>query len=291
MSNINIFCFGFGQVAKNLINKIRMEKINFNLSITSTNKNFKNNIDDFYFENFFFDNELYDDKLLTKLKKADYILVSIPPVNGIDLVIKNFSKILNNCNAKWITYLSATSVYGDYDGEWVNEKSITKPTSQNGVARLSAEKSWLSLGKDQNFPLQIFRMSGIYSKENNILIRLKSGKVNLINKQNHFFSRIHVEDIANILFQSFSIFKPGEIYNISDDKPSSSQEVILYGVKLLEMHKPKTIEVKDIESKMLRSFYKDSKKICNKKMKKFFKYNLKFPSYTEGLNYIRDHFI
>ena len=291
MSNINIFCFGFGQVAKNLINKIRMEKINFNLSITSTNKNFKNNIDDFYFENFFFDNEFYDDKLLTKLKKADYILVSIPPVNGIDLVIKNFSKILNNCNAKWITYLSATSVYGDYDGEWGNEKSITKPTSQNGVARLSAEKSWLSLGKDQNFPLQIFRMSGIYSKENNILIRLKSGKVNLINKQNHFFSRIHVEDIANILFQSFSIFKPGEIYNISDDKPSSSQEVILYGVKLLEMYKPKTIEVKDIESKMLRSFYKDSKKICNKKMKKFFKYNLKFPSYTEGLNYIRDHFI
>ena len=291
MSNINIFCFGFGQVAKNLINKIRMEKINFNLSITSTNKNFKNNIDDFYFENFFFDNELYDDKLLTKLKKADYILVSIPPVNGIDLVIKNFSKILNNCNAKWITYLSATSVYGDYDGEWVNEKSITKPTSQNGVARLSAEKSWLSLGKDQNFPLQIFRMSGIYSKENNILIRLKSGKVNLINKQNHFFSRIHVEDIANILFESFSIFKPGEIYNISDDKPSSSQEVILYGVKLLEMYKPKTIEVKDIESKMLRSFYKDSKKICNKKMKKFFKYNLKFPTYTEGLNYIRDHFI
>ena len=291
MSNINIFCFGFGQVAKNLINKIRMEKINFNLSITSTNKNFKNNIDDFYFENFFFDNELYDDKLLTKLKKADYILVSIPPVNGIDLVIKNFSKILKNCNAKWITYLSATSVYGDYDGEWVNEKSITKPTSQNGVARLSAEKSWLSLGKDQNFPLQIFRMSGIYSKENNILIRLKSGKVNLINKQNHFFSRIHVEDIANILFESFSIFKPGEIYNISDDKPSSSQEVILYGVKLLEMYKPKTIEVKDIESKMLRSFYKDSKKICNKKMKKFFKYNLKFPTYTEGLNYIRDHFI
>ena len=291
MSNINIFCFGFGQVAKNLINKIRMEKINFNLSITSTNKNFKNNIDDFYFENFFFDNQPYDDKLLTKLKKADYILVSIPPVNGIDLVIKNFSKILNNCNAKWITYLSATSVYGDYDGEWVNEKSITKPTSQNGVARLSAEKSWLSLGKDQNFPLQIFRMSGIYSKENNILIRLKSGKVNLINKQNHFFSRIHVEDIANILFESFSIFKPGEIYNISDDKPSSSQEVILYGVKLLEMYKPKTIEVKDIESKMLRSFYKDSKKICNKKMKKFFKYNLKFPTYTEGLNYIRDHFI
>ena len=37
---------------------------------------------------------------------------------------------------------------------------------------------------------------------------------------------------------------------------------------------------------MLRNFYKDSKKVDNKKMKTFFKYNLKFPTYEEGLDYI-----
>jgi len=291
VNNINIFCFGFGEVAKNFINKIRSENSKINLSTTSTSKTCKKSINGFDYESYFFNNESYDENLVRKLKEADYILVSIPPINGIDLVIKNFSKTIKNCKAKWITYLSTTSVYGDHKGEWVNEESITRPTFQNGIARLVAENSWLALREDKNFPIQIFRLSGIYSNKRNILVRLKLGNVNLINKKNHFFSRIHVEDIAGILFQSLSSFKPGEIYNISDDKPSSSEEVTLYGAKLLNINKPKMIEVKDIESEMLKNFYKDSKKINNKKTKSFFNYNLKFPTYVEGLSYIRNNFI
>ena len=291
MNNINVFCFGFGEVAKNFINKIRSENSKINLLITSTSKTCKKNINGFDYENNFFNSESDDDNLVRKLKEADHILVSIPPINGIDLVIKNFSKTIKDCKVKWITYLSATSVYGDHKGEWVNEESITKPTSQNGIARLVAENSWLTLGENKNFPIQIFRLSGIYSNKNNILARLKSGNVNLINKKDHFFSRIHVEDIVGILFQSLSSFKPGEIYNISDDKPSSSEEVTIYAAKLLNMNKPKMIEVKDIESEMLKNFYKDSKKVNNKKMKSFFNYNLKFPTYVEGLSYIRDNLI
>jgi len=140
-------------------------------------------------------------------------------------------------------------------------------------------------------PFQIFRLSGIYSDQRNILARLKSGNTNIINKKNHFFSRIHVEDIANVLFKSLSNFKSSEIYNISDDKPSSSKEVMLYGVKLLNVNTPKSIEIKDIESEMLKNFYKESKKVSNKKMKSFFDYNLKYPSYVEGLNYIRNNIL
>ena len=134
-------------------------------------------------------------------------------------------------------------------------------------------------------------MSGIYSERRNILVKLKSGKANIINKKNHFFSRIHVEDIANVLFKSLINFKSSEIYNISDDKPSSSEEIILYGVKILNIEKPKSIEVKEIESEMLKNFYNESKKVSNKKMKSFFNYKLKFPTYVEGLNYIRNHLI
>jgi len=291
VKNINIFCFGFGQVAKSFINKIRTENFKLNLSITSTSKTCVKIFESFNYENYFFNNELYDENLIKKLKDADYILVSIPPVNGIDIVIKNFSKTLKNCKAKWITYLSTTSVYGNHNGKWVDEDSITKPTSSNGIARLAAEKSWLSLSVEKSLPLQIFRLSGIYSSKSNVLVRLKSGKVNLINKQNHFFSRIHVEDIAEILLKSLSSFKQGEIYNISDDKPSSSEKVTLYGVKLLNINKPKMIDVKDIESGMLKNFYKDSKKISNKKMKNFFNYSLKFPTYVEGLSYIKNNLI
>jgi len=291
MNNVNIFCFGFGQVAKKSINKIKLENLKINLSATSTSKTCQKSIYGLNYENYFFNDEFYDNKLVRKLKEADHILVSIPPVKNVDLVIKNFSKIIEDCSPKWITYLSATSVYGDHKGEWVNEKSTTKPTSSNGVARLAAEKSWLSLAINKNLPVQIFRLSGIYSNESNILIRLKSGNVKLINKPNNFFSRIHVEDIANILFKSLSNFKIGEIYNISDNKPSSSEEVTLYGTKLLNIDKPKIIEIEEIESEMLKNFYKDSKKVNNQKMKSFFNYNLKFPTYIEGLIHIRDNLI
>ena len=291
MSNLNIFCFGFGQVAKTFIQKLKLENFNINLSATSRKKTHTLKFNNINYTSFQFEGDDYDIELIKNLEKSDHILVSIPPREGTDLVIKNFSNIIENCNAKWITYLSATSVYGDHKGEWVNEESKTKPITSNGIDRLSAEKLWLSLNLNKKIPLQIFRLSGIYSNESNILARLKSGKAKIVNKKNNFFSRIHVEDIANILFESLSKFKPGEIYNISDDKPSSSEEVTLYGVKLLNMDKPKIIELKDIESEMLKNFYKDSKKVSNKKMKSFFEYDLKFPSYIEGLNYIRNNLI
>ena len=291
MSNLNIFCFGFGQVAKTFIQKLKLENFNINLSATSRKKTHTLKFNNINYTSFQFEGDDYDIELIKNLEKSDHILVSIPPREGTDLVIKNFSNIIENCNAKWITYLSATSVYGDHKGEWVNEESKTKPITSNGIDRLSAEKLWLSLNLNKKIPLQIFRLSGIYSNESNILVRLKSGKAKIVNRKNNFFSRIHVEDIANILFESLSKFKPGEIYNISDDKPSSSEEVTLYGVKLLNMDKPKIIELKDIESEMLKNFYKDSKKVSNKKMKSFFEYDLKFPSYIEGLNYIRNNFI
>jgi len=99
----------------------------------------------------------------------------------------------------------------------------------------------MTLANKFDLPLQIFRLSGIYSNKYNILKRLKIGDAKIINKKNHFFSRVHVEDIANILFSSLNNFKKKEIYNISDDKPASAEEVAMYGVKLLGIGKPRMI--------------------------------------------------
>ena len=291
MKKINIFCFGFGQVAKNFIKKINTEKFNINLSVTTTEESKTKQFNGIKYNNFIFKDEVFDNSLIENLKNSDHILISIPPINGKDIVIKYFKEVIKECNPKWITYLSATSVYGDHKGQWVNEKSKTNPMSAGGIDRLAVEKLWMKFATNSKLPFQIFRLSGIYSNQKNILVRLKSGNVKLINKKNQFFSRIHVEDIANVLFKSLLNFKSGEIYNISDDKPSSSEEVALYGVKLLNVDIPKVIEIKDIESEMLKNFYKDSKKVSNKKMKSFFDYKLKFPTYVEGLNYIRNNLV
>ena len=134
-------------------------------------------------------------------------------------------------------------------------------------------------------------MSGIYSNQKNILARLKTGDAKIINKKNQFFSRIHVEDIANVLFKSLQNFKSKEIYNVSDDKPTSPEELILYGSRLLNIEKPKAVDLSSVESEMIKNFYKDSKKISNKKMKSFFNYKLKYPTYVEGLNHIHNNTI
>ena len=292
MSKQKLFCFGFGQVAKSFINKLIDEKKDFDLSVTSRQETHKIEINNIKIKSYQFSNDKFDCSIIKKLEEAEYILVSIPPIGGKDIVARYLDrnqKKITNC--KWITYLSATSVYGDHKGDWVNENSTTKPTSVNGISRLKAEETWKSLSKKNNYPLQIFRLAGIYSNQLNILKRLQTESVQIVDKKNHFFSRIHVEDIANILFKSLSNFKNNEIYNICDDKPASQSEVAAYGARLLKLEKPNPIKLEEVNSEMLQNFYKDSKKVDNKKMKSFFKYDLKYPTYEEGLNYIFDNCI
>jgi nucleoside-diphosphate-sugar epimerase len=291
MKEVNIFCFGFGQVAKNFIKKINTKNIKINLTVTSRETTNKGVFDGIEYYSFQFSQDSFDKNLIKNLESSNYILVSIAPISGEDIVIKNFQNIFDGKKIKWLTYLSATSVYGDHRGEWVDEKSKTNPTSSTGIQRLKAERSWMELAEDKKLPVQIFRLSGIYSNENNVLKRLKSGDARIIKKENQFFSRIHVDDISEVLFKSLEQFKAKEIYNISDDRPASSEEVILFGSKLLNLEPPAVIELKFLENEMTRNFYKDSKKVNNKKMKEIFDYKLKYSTYVEGLTDIYNNSI
>ena len=72
---------------------------------------------------------------------------------------------------------------------------------------------------ENNLPLQIFRLSGIYSLQNNILHRLISGQAKIVKKENHFFSRVHVEDIANLLFRSMKSHTLSQLHYYSGERP------------------------------------------------------------------------
>ena len=60
---------------------------------------------------------------MNELSSSNKVLVSIPPNNKIDVVLTNFDKIFKKNSFNWVTYLSATSVYGDKKGKWVDEES------------------------------------------------------------------------------------------------------------------------------------------------------------------------
>ena len=143
MKTKNIICFGFGQVAKNFIKKLNNKNIPLKLTTTSREESRNKKFENISYESFQFTEEVFDKNLISRFKEADHILLSIAPISGTDIVIKNLKDYFKSSKFKWITYLSATSVYGDHSGGWVNEKSETKPTSSNGVERLKVEKEWM----------------------------------------------------------------------------------------------------------------------------------------------------
>ena len=120
---IKFFFFGFGQTAKYLVKELVKSKKKFIFNATNTTKSKILSFDNRKFNSFKFKDDNYDKKLLKELQNSDYILVSIPPQKKQDLVLKKFSKFLINSNFEKLIYLSATSVYGDHTGRWVNENS------------------------------------------------------------------------------------------------------------------------------------------------------------------------
>ena len=289
MKKIKLFCFGFGQVGKYFVKSLLNKKIELELVTTNTKKTASHEFKNLKFKSFFFSGKDYDPDLIEELNSSNKVLISIPPKNQDDLVLKIFKSFFLENNFDWVTYLSATNVYGNKDGNWVDESSKTEPSSLRGVARLNAENNWLKYYKKFELPVQILRLSGIYSLENNIIKRLQQGTLQVVERKGHFFSRIHVEDVAEILTMSLTKFKAGEIFNISDNCPAPNDVVAQYASDLTSIMLPKKIYPNDLEGKMLKDFYKDSKKVSNKKMKLFFNYSLKYPTFKEGLEMIQKH--
>ena len=289
MKNINIFCFGFGQVAKTFIKKINAEKYNILLSTTSRKETTKQKFEQINYTSYKFDGESFDPEITEKITKSEYILVSIPPKGGTDLVFKTFSKIIENSKVKWITYLSATSVYGDHNGDWVTEESDTKAKSLNGLNRINAERLWMSSCLNKNLPLQIFRLSGIYSKKNNILERLKLGNLKIINKKNQFFSRIHVDDIAGSVLFLINLFFQGRtpsVVNIADNLPANNLDVLNFAAKIAKKSLPSTVPFEIAQktmSPMALSFWQENRKVDNELLCKKLGYSLIYPDFRSGL--------
>ena len=282
MHEINLFCFGFGQVAKAFINNLLKNKIKINLITTSREKTGEYNYLNLKYINFNFHEKIFDKNLLREIKKYNHILISTPPINSKDLfleLLKSNNNLLNE--SKWITYLSSTSVYGDHNGAWVDEQSQLVPSSEKGKIRLEIENRWKILSKD--YPIQIFRLAGIYSKENNLITRIKKNNSRIIKKKNHKFSRVHLEDVSGFLFRSLENLKPGEIYNIADDKPISNEEVLGEILNKYMLKSPMLVDYNDLEDSTLKEFYLSSKKVKNNKAKNFFNYELIYPTIREGL--------
>ena len=284
MKKDKFFFFGFGQTAKYFVNNLKQSKKKFIFDATNTKKtNFKT-FGKKKFKSFKFKDNFFDKKLIEKLNQADYILISIPPKKKRDLVLKSFGKILKKSKFKKIIYLSATSVYGNHNGKWVNENSKLKGRTRLGLGRKIVEDTWIKFRKLNNLNINILRVSGIYSKENNVLKKIS--RSNIYVKEKKYFSRIRIEDLAQIIKKMFYSKRNFLVLNASDDRPATNIEVANFAAKLLKIKSLQPMSISKFKNKMIKEFYKDSKKVSNKKMKNKLNIKLRYPTYKEGLRNI-----
>ena len=204
------------------------------------------------------------------LNTSSIILNSIPPINEKDILVEKLKEFIKKQNSiKWYGYFSSTSVYGDQDGKWVTEDTIPKPTTKRGIARLKAEKQNMTLLKEYNLPVHIFRLPGIYGHGRSICEKIKTNQF-VIKKEDHYFSRVHAKDIAYAIQASINKPTPGEIFNLTDDLPERNDLVADYAAKLMHLELEKIdITDKRVNEKVL-DFYKENKKVSNTKIKIFY---------------------
>jgi nucleoside-diphosphate-sugar epimerase len=218
--------------------------------------------------------------LIEAAQTATHILASIPPGTAGDPALLALSSVWEPKAGVWIGYLSTTGVYGDRAGGWAFEDDVLTPLSIEAKRRAEAEAAWRALPS----PAHVFRLPGIYGPGRSALEQVLSGTARRIDKPGQVFSRAHRTDIVTALTASVANPSPGRIYNICDDHPCASGEVIVEACRLLGREPPPLIPFEAAGlSEMGKRFYSECKRVSNARAKEELGWKLAFPTYVEGL--------
>jgi len=217
------------------------------------------------------------------LNAATHLLISAAPGAAGDPVLAELrAQIAARAQQfEWVGYLSTTGVYGDHAGGWVDESAALTPATRRGQLRVAAEAEWAAI---PGLPLHIFRLAGIYGPGRGPFAKVRSGTARRIVKPGQVFSRIHVDDIAQVLAASIARPRPGAVYNVCDDDPAPPEAVIEHAAHLLGLPPPPVEDFATAEmTDMARSFYSESKKVRNDLIKSELGVALRYPDYRAGL--------
>jgi nucleoside-diphosphate-sugar epimerase len=226
--------------------------------------------------------------LADDIAEATHILASAAPDEVGDPFLTRLGNVLARARPEWVGYLSTTGVYGDHGGGWVDEETPLAPGTERGRRRALAEEQWRAVSAEGGWPLAIFRLAGIYGPGRGPFEKVRAGTARRIVKPGQVFSRIHVEDIARAVAAAMErpeAAAPGGVaFNLCDDDPAPPEDVLAHAADLLGVARPPEVSFEAAEmSPMARSFYAESKRVRNDRMKARLGLRLLYPTYREGL--------
>ena len=221
---------------------------------------------------------------LEGLDGISHLLSTIPPdADGRDPALTVLGHQLERLPLRWVGYLSTTGVYGDHQGGWVDETTDTDHCRTRSRARVTAEQDWQTRG----WPLQRFRLPGIYGPGRCPFNSLRQGQARLIHKPGQYFSRIHVDDIAGAVLHNLLLTEEQRpaVLNVADGFPCPSSETLAFAAHLLDLKLPPFERYSDVAeslSAMAQSFWQENRRVCNRLLCQTLGYRLIHPTYREG---------
>lgn len=239
-----------------------------------------------HIETMVFDGTRAQPELVAAVADADALLISAAPDERGDPVLAMLGDALPQTpRLGAIVYLSTIGVYGDHGGEWVDEATTPSPITARSRQRVEAENVWQAFGARRGAPVAILRLAGIYGPGRNVLINVAYGNARRVAKPGQVFNRIHVADIAQAIDAAFAQAADG-IFNLADDEPTPGGDPIVFAAELLGMAPPPEVPFKEAAktmTPMAQSFYGESKRVRNERLKRVLGVRLRYPSYREGL--------
>ncbi|HVY13780.1 MAG TPA: SDR family oxidoreductase [Rhodopila sp.] len=224
------------------------------------------------------------------IAEATHILTTAAPdAHGDPVLARYQAAIAAAPKLRWIGYLSSTVVYGNRDGAWVDEDTPPAPSQPRGRRRLEAEQAWARFG--DRCRVDVFRLGGIYGPHRSVLDDLRTGTARRMVKPGHRFGRIHRDDIAQAVAAAMrQPSVPGmRVFNLTDDEPTESAEVVTEAAALLGVDPPPAVAFADAlpaMSPMARSFWAENRRVASAKTKAALGISWLYPTYREGLRAI-----
>ncbi|MBA2483335.1 MAG: SDR family oxidoreductase [Nitrosomonas sp.] len=186
-----------------------------------------------------------------------------------------------------LVYISTSGVYGNCNGDLIDETRPVNPTNERALRRFDAEQQIRNWGKRTHANISILRVPGIYAANRLPIKRLQDGTTMLTPDDDSYTNHIHANDLARIIYSALRYGKHGRIYHASDDSQLKMGEYFDLVADRFGLPRPQRVKRDQANgniSPAMLSYLNESRRLINSRMKHELNIRLCYPTVFDGIN-------
>lgn len=180
-----------------------------------------------------------------------------------------------------LIYVSSTSVYGQTDGDWIDEDAPTEPKTEAGRICLDAEAVATAWERESGVGVVILRCSGLYGPGRIVRRTLIERGEPIPGDPEKFLNLIHIDDAARAVVAALDAPAPGSLYLASDDRPVARREYYQIAADCLKAPAPRFFKPAPGSPEAARDLA--SRRVSNRRMKDELGVRLEYPDVSTGV--------